>query len=193
MRPPPLPQKKKKIEKSENMYKIHYKICSIDFSEILCDDRFIWTYFGIILTPLYFLCHMFPCATCHNSVLELKGYCYFVYLFSHPTFIKVFGKCISHTHYNVCRTRTILYNYSSFSHISIAKSVNTSFVNITFSCCLCSSSSPSSRFSASLIRNIEEFGAKRYLTDHRTSNAIHLFVPVKRKFFGSILFQNKSQ
>ena len=28
------------------------------------------------------------------------------------------------------------------------------------------------RFSASLIRNIEEFGAKNYFTDHRTANTM---------------------
>ena len=42
---------------------------------------------------------------------------------------------------------------------------------------------------ASLIRNIGEFGAKNYFTGHRTSNTIKLFVPIKRKFFRSILFQ----
>ena len=56
--------------------------------------------------------------------------------------------------------------------------------------CLCSSSS---RFSANLIQNIEVFGAKKYFTDHSTANTIQLFVPTKRKFFGSILFQDKSQ
>ena len=30
-------------------------------------------------------------------------------------------------------------------------------------------------FSANLIRNIGEFGAKNYFTDHRTTNAIHGF------------------
>ena len=63
---------------------------------------------------------------------------------------------------------------------------------ITLCICVCSSS-PSSRFSASFIRNIAEFGAKKYFIDHRTANAIQLFVPIKRKFFGSLLFQNKSQ
>ena len=56
--------------------------------------------------------------------------------------------------------------------------------------CLCSSSS---RFSANLIQNIEVFGAKKYFTDHSTANTIQLFVPTKRKFSGSILFQDKSQ
>ena len=40
--------------------------------------------------------------------------------------------------------------------------------------CLCSSS-PSSCFSAMLIRSIGEFGAKNYFTDHRTANAMHSF------------------
>ena len=45
---------------------------------------------------------------------------------------------------------------------------------ITFCNCLCSSSS-SSCFSAKVIRNIEEFGAKNYFTDHRTANTIQSF------------------
>ena len=57
---------------------------------------------------------------------------------------------------------------------------------------LCSSS-PSSRFSTSLIRNIGELGAKKYFRDHRTADTTQLFVPIKRKFLGSIPFQNKSQ
>ena len=57
--------------------------------------------------------------------------------------------------------------------------------------CLCSSSA-SSRFSASRIRNIGEFGAKKYFSDQRTANTIQSFVPIRRNFFGSILFQNKS-
>ena len=52
--------------------------------------------------------------------------------------------------------------------------------------CLCSSSC----HSASFIRNIREFGVKIYFTKHQTAQ---LFVSTKRKFFGSILFQNKSQ
>ena len=62
---------------------------------------------------------------------------------------------------------------------------------ITF--CICVYSSPSCRFSASLIRNIDIFRTKKYFVDHRTANAIQLFVPIKRKFFGSFYFQNKSQ
>ena len=46
---------------------------------------------------------------------------------------------------------------------------------ITICTCLCSSSSPSSRSSASLIRNIGEFRAKKYFTDHWTANTIHGF------------------
>ena len=34
--------------------------------------------------------------------------------------------------------------------------------------------------------------SKNYFTDHLTADTIQLFVPVKRKFFGSILFQDKS-
>ena len=44
---------------------------------------------------------------------------------------------------------------------------------ITLCNCLCSSSS--SRFSVSLIRNIEEFGAKNYFTDHQKADTIHDF------------------
>ena len=61
---------------------------------------------------------------------------------------------------------------------------------ITHCNCLCSSS-PSSRFSASLIWNIREFGATNYFTDHWTANTIQSFVPIKITFFGCILFQNK--
>ena len=57
---------------------------------------------------------------------------------------------------------------------------------------LCSSS-PSSRFPTSLIRNIGELGAKKYFRDHWTADTTQLFVPIKRKFLGSIPFQNKSQ
>ena len=65
---------------------------------------------------------------------------------------------------------------------------------ITLCNCLCSSPSSScSRFSASLIRNIGEFGAKNYFTDHWTVNTIQLFALCERKLFWSILFQNKSQ
>ena len=41
-----------------------------------------------------------------------------------------------HTHCDVSRTRNILQNYSNFSQISFAKSVNKRFVNITFCCSL---------------------------------------------------------
>ena len=53
---------------------------------------------------------------------------------------------------------------------------------ITLCNCVCSSSSfSSSRDSASVIRNIREFGAKNYFTDHRRANTMHGFtaaVPV---------------
>ena len=44
---------------------------------------------------------------------------------------------------------------------------------ITLCDCLCSSSCCC--FSASLIQNIGEFGAKNYFTDHQTANIIHSF------------------
>ena len=48
---------------------------------------------------------------------------------------------------------------------------------ITLCNCLCSSSpsSPSGDF-ASLMRNIEKFGAKNYFTDHWTANTIYGFI-----------------
>ena len=61
---------------------------------------------------------------------------------------------------------------------------------LTLCNCLCSSSS---RFSASVIQNIREFRANNCFADHLTTNTIQLFVPIKRKFFMSIIFQNKSQ
>ena len=59
--------------------------------------------------------------------------------------------------------------------------------------CICVFSSLSSCFSANLIQSIGKFLAKNYFIDYRTANAIQLFAPIKRKFFGSLLFQNKSQ
>ena len=50
---------------------------------------------------------------------------------------------------------------------------------------LCSSSCHDS---ASLIRNIGEFGTKNYFADYWTANTFQLFVPIKRNFFGSIFF-----
>ena len=44
---------------------------------------------------------------------------------------------------------------------------------ITLCNCLCSSSSC---FYASLIRTIQEFGAKNYFTDHETANTMHGFI-----------------
>ena len=55
---------------------------------------------------------------------------------------------------------------------------------ITLCNCLCSSSSPSSRDFASVIRNIGKFGAKNYFTDHGTANTIDPFrhsFPVLKK------------
>ena len=75
--------------------------------------------------------------------------------------------------------------------------------NITQQYCFCvkhitlciwvCSFSPSSRFSFSLIRSISEFGARKHFIDHRTANALHLFIIIKSKFFGSLLFQTISQ
>ena len=53
--------------------------------------------------------------------------------------------------------------------------------------CSCVCSSFPSCLSTSLIQS------KIYFIDHQTANAIQLFVPIKRKFFGSLLFQNKLQ
>ena len=58
--------------------------------------------------------------------------------------------------------------------------------------CNCLSSSFSCD-SASLIQNIKEFGAVSYLPNYGTTNRIQLFVSIKGKFLGSILFQNKTQ
>ena len=58
---------------------------------------------------------------------------------------------------------------------------------------LCNWLCSSSHGSASLIRYIGECGAKSYFTDHQTANTIQLFISIKREFFWSILFQNKSQ
>ena len=51
----------------------------------------------------------------------------------------------------------------------------------------------SSQFSASLIQDISEIGAKQYFIDHRMVNAIQLFVPIKRTFFRSLHLQNMLQ
>ena len=51
---------------------------------------------------------------------------------------------------------------------------------ITLCICLCSSLS---RFSASLIQNIGEFGAKNNFIDHWIANAIQLLVPIKKEIF----------
>ena len=58
--------------------------------------------------------------------------------------------------------------------------------------CICVCSSPLLVFLSALYNwNIGEFGAKKYFIDHQTGNAIQLFVPLKRKFFRSLLFQSK--
>ena len=48
---------------------------------------------------------------------------------------------------------------------------------------------PSKQF----FRNVEEFGAKEYFTDHQTANTIQLFVAITGSFFWSILLLNKLQ
>ena len=54
---------------------------------------------------------------------------------------------------------------------------------------MCVCSSPSCHFSASVMQNIGKFGAEKYFTDHRTANAIQLFSPIKRTFFGVFFFR----
>ena len=58
--------------------------------------------------------------------------------------------------------------------------------------CICVWTSSPPHFSASLIQNKSILGAKIYFIDHETADAIHLFAPIERKFFRSLLFQNKS-
>ena len=55
---------------------------------------------------------------------------------------------------------------------------------------LCSSSSPSSHFRAIVNQNIGEFVPKKNFIDYHTANTIQLFVPINRKFFGSIIFKS---
>ena len=57
---------------------------------------------------------------------------------------------------------------------------------------LCSSS-PSSCFSANLIRNIGEFGAKKYFTDHRAANAIQLYLFLQKRNFLDLFFFRTSR
>ena len=65
-----------------------------------------------------------------------------------------------------------------FAHLFILFSLMLTFFCVCVKCItlcnyLCSSSC---YFSASLIRNIGEFGAKSYFTDHRRGNALHGFL-----------------
>ena len=41
------------------------------------------------------------------------------------------------------------------------------------------------------MQNIGKFGAEKYFTDHRTANAIQLFSPIKRTFFGVFFFSEQ--
>ena len=63
--------------------------------------------------------------------------------------------------------------------------------HITFCICVCSFS-PSFHISASLLKKYERIQSKKVFY-HQTANAIQLFVPMKRNFFGSLLFQIKLQ
>ena len=47
---------------------------------------------------------------------------------------------------------------------------------------------PFSPSSAQLFRNIGEFEAKKYFTDHRTVNIFQLFVAIKGHFSGQFFF-----
>ena len=87
--------------------------------------------------------------------------------------------------------RKLFQQYSGYAQIFLTQVNCVCVKRIALCSCLCSSFP--SRFSSSLIRNNGELGAKTYFTDHRTNNTIQLFVPIKKKFFGSILFQNKPQ
>ena len=62
------------------------------------------------------------------SALKSGVPCYFILVF--------ISTCSFHTHYDEYETRSILQNYNLFFQISIARSVNTSFVNIAFCCCI---------------------------------------------------------
>ena len=66
-------------------------------------------------------------------------------------------------------------NYSSQALITFFSGFNVCITYYVFS-------SSSLLFSASLIQNIREFGAKKHFTDHQTANTTQLFVPMKRKF-----------
>ena len=112
------------------------------FTVIFCDDRLIWIFWKpYILTLIlvknwpvsHFLHRLF--AFHNSSSAGIEGP-FFALVFI--SYIYFFLKCRFHVHYNVYRTRNLFQNYSIFSQISIAKNVNTSFVNITF-CCFSSS------------------------------------------------------
>ena len=49
----------------------------------------------------------------------------------------------------------------------------------------------SCRFSASLIRNIGEFGAKKYFTNHQEVNEILLFIPILKEVFRASSFSEQ--
>lgn len=72
----------------------------------------------------YFLSHFF--AFCDTFIARIGSP-----LFSHQTFTTC-SKCNFYTHSNLYETKAIFQNYSNVFQISIAKSVNISFVEITF-------------------------------------------------------------
>lgn len=47
------------MQKFKNLFKLYHKIRSIDFSEVLCDDRFIWKFLVQNWHVSEFLCHLF--------------------------------------------------------------------------------------------------------------------------------------
>ena len=106
-------------------------------------NRFFWSivwlqvYLGVSWYKIFHVSYFYIIALFFVivSVLESGIHCYFIHIFI-SNFCKFFGKCSFHTHCDVSRTRNILQNYSNFSQISLAKSVNKRFMNITFCCSL---------------------------------------------------------
>ena len=66
-----------------------HKVCSLYFSETLCDDRIIWTSWGTKLTIL--LCHCL--VFLHNCSVRIGN----PWLFRACFYIKIFSKCNCHT------------------------------------------------------------------------------------------------
>ena len=100
---------------------------STDFSQVLCDgiwainhSRFFWRkpdmFHIFCLISLLFVILL---------LLELGVHCF------HIKLLQLVWKCNFHKHYNLYKTKTIFLNYSNVFQISIAKSVNVSFVEVT--------------------------------------------------------------